>query len=948
MNRKQSLLAGLGVAILGLTSWYVQPSQQTNPKLAQWMKEESLHEMEEIAGARNYETMIRANQETHQIRPEDLQEAISDIQSQEKWASKKTRAFGNVLWQNMGPNNFGGRTRAVIVDRDSANKLFMGGVNGGMFVSRDNGGSWEKIPGNDSSYGNSVASICQAANGDIYYGTGEGFYASSGQFGTGQVGTGIYKSSDHGLTFQRLSATIPASNSSGGNWVYINGMAAHPTDPNKIYAAASHGLFISSNGGTSWAKPSNLVTNAMFHDVEISADGMRVVASTATAIFISNDGGTTFSTNIMGATGTGLPTASSFNRIEVDIAPSNKDYLYAVTVSPASTGGQSLQGVYKSTDGGATWSKILAGGSTFGASDVLGNQGVYDLAFAVHPTNPELIFLGGQLSMYRYVPGTATNQGWVSIAYWQGSSFAGNYIHADMHAVVFNHENPEEMYVVCDGGFFKTNNSSNVDPIFVEKGKNYITAQPYGVSANYLGNYMIGCQDNGVWITGEEANSQYTGRKLLGGDGTRSYMSDLVPDYVFGCIIEGELKRAGDGGQNGSSFTSIFDQNVDSTSPGSNSNNPDEKPDDNASWEQWIMPFDVKEAFVDGEPRGNMVIGTNKNVFLTQDALDNNPVWFRITNNQLNSQFVSFSAITLSKDGKTIFAGTSNGLIYRYQIPSVWLNKYQHYDTISNIAPTTTDFPLKSQIVGKLVYSTGGRFVTDVECDSLGNNLVVTLGNYNNSNYVYYSTNAQDSLPTFNVIDGNLPNMPVYSAIMVKGNPQEIMLGTDFGIWGTSNAGSTWIELNRMSPDPKQWHPRLAVHEIIQKKECYDGPYNNRTPRWSDVIIYTASHGRGVFRTTSLAKEFPTGTINTGRIEELSVYPNPCVQDIHIRYQAISSSTVQVRIMSITGTILRTLSTPVTAGSNIIDINTSSLAAGQYIISLTDRNSRGATTFIKK
>lgn len=116
MNRKQSLLAGLGVAILGLTSWYVQPSQQTNPKLAQWMKEESLHEMEEIAGARNYETMIRANQETHQIRPEDLQEAISDIQSQEKWASKKTRAFGNVLWQNMGPNNFGGRTRAVIVE----------------------------------------------------------------------------------------------------------------------------------------------------------------------------------------------------------------------------------------------------------------------------------------------------------------------------------------------------------------------------------------------------------------------------------------------------------------------------------------------------------------------------------------------------------------------------------------------------------------------------------------------------------------------------------------------------------------------------------------------------------------------------------------------------------------------------------------------------------------
>ncbi|MEZ5045447.1 MAG: sialidase family protein [Chitinophagaceae bacterium] len=116
-----------------------------------------------------------------------------------------------MIWEERGPNNIGGRTRALIYDKNIPNKLFMGGSSGGLWTSTNNGNTWSKVENTDMTSAISICSITQAANGDIYYGTGEGHYSSTGNFGGGQLGEGIWKSTDGGVSFTHLNSTTPSN-----------------------------------------------------------------------------------------------------------------------------------------------------------------------------------------------------------------------------------------------------------------------------------------------------------------------------------------------------------------------------------------------------------------------------------------------------------------------------------------------------------------------------------------------------------------------------------------------------------------------------------------------------------------------------------------------------------------------------------------------------------------
>ena len=74
----------------------------------------------------------------------------------------------------------GGRTRCLLVDKNNSNKVYAGSVGGGLYRSVNGGSTWNVVSSIDAN--NAVVSICQASNGDIYYGTGEVFmgYGGSG------------------------------------------------------------------------------------------------------------------------------------------------------------------------------------------------------------------------------------------------------------------------------------------------------------------------------------------------------------------------------------------------------------------------------------------------------------------------------------------------------------------------------------------------------------------------------------------------------------------------------------------------------------------------------------------------------------------------------------------------------------------------------------------------
>lgn len=932
--RKLSLFPILGLGLVtcvavGITSKSDISKDYVALKKDKMAKEAK--EKEEVKGAMLYNQAIRANQITGTVDITDVEAARMQAQVLFEKSKKKQRAFDQMIWEERGPSDVGGRTRALLVDKNNSNKLFIAGISGGLFMSTDNGDNWTKVKGTDTTSAVSIASICQTANGDIYYGTGEGFYIGPGVGAQGQLGDGIWKSTDGGTTFNRLPSTATTnSNTTSDAWAFVDKLVAHPTDPNKIFAATNGGFKISSDGGATWVKPATLNLSARINDVDVSSDGMNVIVSTSTNLYVSNDGGATFSTNKLNNSA-GLPNATGVGRVEVAIAPSNPAYMYVVTSKS-----EKLGGVYKSTDAGATWSTIgLGGNSTF---NPLGEQGDYNIAFGVHPTNPDMVFLGGQFDLYRYTPAEL----WKPIAFWAQSSFSGKFVHADMHGIVFNPSNAENMYVITDGGFFRTFNCSAPDPFFGEKNKNYITAQCYGIGANALGHVVFGTQDNGSGVVGTQGNSPLESKDATGGDGTRCALSDFNPSLIFTSVINGELRRATDGGVSMASFKSIFDKNVDSLvneTPADHT--PDGAPDGGALW---VAPLLFEENFVNGKEKSVMLLGTNSYIAFTPNALEPKVTWFRIAAGSFG-----YSALCLTKDGKHIYAGDQNGNVYRIDVPDLWNSKFYYQDSINkNTGPYeiwdgTSTLP-SSSIVRTTIYTNPGRFITDISCDNSGNNVVVTMGNYGNTNYVVKSLDGLAATPSFNPINGALPKMPVYSVIHVGGSATKLIIATEMGLYGSSNGGATWDDINMMDTDPSKWHPRVGTFEITQKSRLV-------TPTGTHVgpIIYSGTHGRGIFRSTSLATGFWATSVDeeVANIAKVNAYPNPTNGQLNIDLNGMAlSNNSTLAIHSLTGSVV--FRTMIQKGMDKTTLDVSKLPAGAYVISIQDGNKKIASSFIKQ
>jgi photosystem II stability/assembly factor-like uncharacterized protein len=201
-------------------------------------------------------------------------------------------------WNEIGPDNIGGRTRAIVIDRNNNQHLFAGGVGGGLWESTDGANNWHRVAGFFSLPGVNinVVTIAQAPNGDLYVGTGEGnFYTPFGMGAGGFIGGGIYKSTDGGTTWAQLASTSPAqANSSSATWVAVNKIVVDPNDANHVFAATNRSLKVSMDGGNSWSVPTGLSTTSICSDVEMTATG-RVVTVMANKPWLSNDNGNSFS-----------------------------------------------------------------------------------------------------------------------------------------------------------------------------------------------------------------------------------------------------------------------------------------------------------------------------------------------------------------------------------------------------------------------------------------------------------------------------------------------------------------------------------------------------------------------------------------------------------------------------------------------------------------------------
>lgn len=446
-------------------------------------------------------------------------------------------AISGVTWYERGPDNFGGRTRAIMFDpTDSANgykKAWAGGVAGGLWYNGDitsTTTAWSKV---DDFWANmAITSMAYDPTDDstFYVGTGEGWYNADAV-----RGQGVWKSTDAGQTWSQLSSTT------GSAYYYIQKLVVTPTG--RIVVATRSNIRYSDNGGTSWSS----AASGVFADIEVSANGDLYASKgnvfTSGDILKSTNNGTSWSSILPSGAGT-------IRRVELACAPSDSNILYAV----AGNTSYNVAWMKKSINAGSTWTDLAIPRYLNDTSvHFTRGQSWYDLILAVHPTNPAIVLAGG-IDVHRTADSGAT---WTGVSHWYGG-FSKPEVHADQHAMAFRPGANNAALFGNDGGtYYSSNVGSSSSPSFTHSVKGYNVTQFYSVALkDSLGsNYMLaGAQDNGSHqFTTAGINST---TEVTGGDGAFCFIDQDNPSYQITSYVRNNWRRSTNGGISFSNITS--------------------------------------------------------------------------------------------------------------------------------------------------------------------------------------------------------------------------------------------------------------------------------------------------------------------------------------------------------------------------------------------------------
>jgi len=467
-----------------------------------------------IAGAFDFYDQIRKNINTGVYNREDYLRAKDE-------ASMVSSNRAALNWMDNGPDNVGGRTRAILIDRANDNHLFAGSVSGGLFVSNNRGSYWAKVDGFVDNL--AISSMCMTDNGNIYIGTGHSAESSGGIPSSGANGEGVYVSTDGGLTFNVILGTE--------NYSYVNEVVGKGND---VFIACSSGLKKYSSG----ALTSTSITSGT-KALAISFDGNVIIAQAGSATNVSTDGGSTFNSVFIGVSGSRFEFAISHEKVN------SKFYIYGLVA----TGGGSLAGVVKSTDNGATWSQIAPANSgnqpnnfaPFGSN----SQGTYDNIITVVKGDPEAILIGGVDIFAK-----STTGNWEQRSNGFVPELSPIYVHSDQHEMQWDSQG--RLWCGNDGGLFFSDDNGNT---FREADRGYNVTQFYKIGFSAHGDVIGGAQDNGTQANYHDNATYMSHDEVGGGDGFGCAMSFINRDILFSTVYHGVINRSGSRGSTSSSYT---------------------------------------------------------------------------------------------------------------------------------------------------------------------------------------------------------------------------------------------------------------------------------------------------------------------------------------------------------------------------------------------------------
>ncbi len=344
--------------------------------------------------------------------------------------------FNGLRWRSIGPYR-GGRVTAVAGHRAHPHTFYMGATGGGVWKTTDAGHTWTNV--SDGFFETASIGSIEVAESDpnvIYAGTGSAAIRSNVI-----IGRGMYKSADAGKTWAHIGLRDAGQ---------IGALEIHPRDPDVAYAAAlgspfgpnpERGVFRTTDGGRTWK-------NVLYINDKVGAvalamnpqDPQEIYAGAwqaerkpwtimsggpahQTGIYKTTDGGETWTHLTTAAKG--LPTGN-IGKIDIDLARSKPSTVYALMEADQNQGG-----LYRSDDSGATWTRVSSDNRLLG-------RPFYYIYVDVDPKDPEEVWVNN-LSLVRSADGGKT---------WRNVSTP----HGDNHGMWFNPDNPDILIQSNDGG----------------------------------------------------------------------------------------------------------------------------------------------------------------------------------------------------------------------------------------------------------------------------------------------------------------------------------------------------------------------------------------------------------------------------------------------------------------------------------------------------------------
>ena len=517
-----------------------------NPNYKREYSYKNIQNAKEVAGANDaieYNNSLYKDVLTNKVEVSKLAAARDEVI--QRMMTRST----NLAFVEEGPDNVGGRTRALVMHPDKPEVMYAGSVSGGLFKTENSGSTWSRVQAFDDAMVSSangtgslgISSLAFSGSGDLYIATGCSRFE-----GSIIAGDGLWVSKDidnSSPTFTQVSGT---------NNKDILKVVAVPSQYGDIYyVGVGIGLMKidNLNANPTGTSVSGISTNATIGDVKVSDDGNVIILG------LDQGGIRTWISTDAGSNWTDLHSngeLSGFGMIRGEYAISqntNSNNNYTIYALFANSAGK-LGGVYRSVDNGTNWGQIApqSTGNFSPLSTSRSNQGNYNLVVTSTADGEECIIGGIDLWSWIHTPNStdATNGQWYPISAWWASPSLPFYVHADNHRLFW--KNTNTLMVGNDGGVQTRFGSSGPNQLTAVINKGYNVTQFYSMGFGGNGSVIGGAQDNGTQFKDNSQPWSKEFAEVSGGDGFECEISYLNSDAIITTVYNGSISRSSDKG----------------------------------------------------------------------------------------------------------------------------------------------------------------------------------------------------------------------------------------------------------------------------------------------------------------------------------------------------------------------------------------------------------------